>query len=353
MTLSFSLKNSFKLTALSSLFGCGLLGLSLSTPAQAEGKLVLYCSVQNTTCEKVAHAFSKKYNVDTQFVRNSTGTVLGKIKAEKENPQADVWYGGTLEPHFQARDAGLLETYRSPLQKEIMPQFKKLTEQRGDTTSIIYLMELGIGMNEKLLAEKNIAKPQCYADLLKPEFKGLIQYPDPRVSGTGYTILTTLIEIMGEDKAFAYLKELDKNIAQYTKTGLATANISTGAAAVDIGFMHTYVREKDKGAPVIGALPCEGTGYTLGAVSIIKNGRNLDNAKRFVDFVLSAEAQEIPWREADSYQLPTNIHAKAHPHLSEPAKLKLLDIDFIKFGSDQEAKRLIERWVENVKERKE
>jgi len=51
--------------------------------------------------------------------------------------------------------------------------------------------------------------------------------------------------------------------------------------------------------------------------------------------------------------LPTNIHAKAHPHLSEPAKLKLLDIDFIKFGSDQEAKRLIERWVENVKERKE
>ena len=114
MTLSFSLKNSFKLTALSSVLGCGLLGLSLSTPVQAEGKLVLYCSVQNTTCEKVAHAFSKKYNVDTQFVRNSTGTVLGKIKAEKENPQADVWYGGTLEPHFQARDAGLLETYRSP-----------------------------------------------------------------------------------------------------------------------------------------------------------------------------------------------------------------------------------------------
>ena len=96
MTLSFSLKNSFKLTALSSVLGCGLLGLSLSTPAQAEGKLVLYCSVQNTTCEKVAHAFSKKYNVDTQFVRNSTGTVLGKIKAEKENPQADVWYGETL-----------------------------------------------------------------------------------------------------------------------------------------------------------------------------------------------------------------------------------------------------------------
>lgn len=344
MKPSFYLKNTLKLTALSA-----LLGLSLSATAKAEGKLVLYCSVQNTTCEKVAKAFGKKYNVETQFVRNSTGTVLGKIKAEKENPQADVWYGGTLEPHFQARDAGLLATYRSPMQKEIMPQFKKLTEQRGDTTSIIYLMDLGIGMNEKVLAEKHITPPKCYADLLKPEFKGLIQYPDPRVSGTGYSILTTLIEIMGEDKAFNYLKELGKNIAQYTKSGLATGNLSTGASAIDIGFMHTYVREKDKGAPVIGNLPCEGIGYTLGAVSIIKNARNLENAKHFVDFVLSAEAQEIPWREADSYQLPTNIHAKAHPSVSDPAKLKLIDIDFIKFGSDQEAKRLIERWVKETK----
>lgn len=339
------LKNAFKLTAL-----CGLLGLGLSNNTQAEGKLTVYCSVQNTTCEKVTQAFSKKYNVETQFVRNSTGTVLGKIKAEKDNPQADVWYGGTIEPHLQAREAGLLETYRSPLQKDILPQLQKLTEQRGDTTSIIYLMDLGIGMNEKTLAEKGIAKPQCYENLLKPEFKELIQYPDPRVSGTGYTILSTLITIMGEDEAYKYLKALDKNMGQYTKTGMATANLSTGAAAIDIGFMHTYVREHDKGAPVVGVLPCEGIGYTLGAVSIIKNGRNLENAKRFVDFVLTVEAQEIPWRKADSYQLPTNIHAQAHPNLPNAARLKLLDIDFIKFGSDQEAKRLIERWVKEVKE---
>ncbi|OOF49494.1 hypothetical protein BKK52_02995 [Rodentibacter trehalosifermentans] len=338
------LKNILKFTAL-----CALLGFSLPKHAEAQGKLVIYCSVQNTTCEKVSQAFSKKYDVETQFVRHSTGTVLGKLKAEKDNPQADVWYGGTFEPHLQARDAGLLATYRSPEQKNILPQFKNLVEQRGDTTSIIYLMELGIGVNEKLLAEKNIKTPQCYSDLVKPEFKDLVQYPDPRVSGTGYSILTTLIETMGEDKAFDYLKALNKNISQYTKTGMATSHLSTGATAVNISFMHAYVREKDKGAPVVGILPCEGVGYTLGAASIIKNGRNLDNAKRFIDFVLSAEAQEIPWREADSYQLPTNIHAKSHPNLPDPMKLKLIDIDFIRFGHDQEAKRLIDRWMKEVK----
>ena len=138
-------------------------------------------------------------------------------------------------------------------------------------------------------------------------------------------------------------------MAQYSKSGLATGNLATGEVGVDIAFMHGYVREKDKSAPVKGILPCEGAGYTLGAVSIIKGARNLENAKHFVDFVLDTEAQEIPWRESDAYQIPANIHAKASPKASEPSKLKLSDIDFIRFGADAESKRLIERWVETVK----
>ena len=165
-----SIKTTLKLTALSA-----LTALAYTSHAQAEGKLTVYCSVQNVLCEKVTQAFSKKYNVDAQFVRNSTGVVLGKIKAEKENPQADFWFGGTIEPHLQAAELGLLESYRSPLQKDIMPQFKSLMEQRGNFTSIIYLMELGIGVNTKKLKELNIPAPKCYADLIKPEYQGQIQ----------------------------------------------------------------------------------------------------------------------------------------------------------------------------------
>jgi len=146
-----SIKTTLKLTALSA-----LTALAYTSHAQAEGKLTVYCSVQNVVCEKVTQAFSKKYNVDAQFVRNSTGVVLGKIKAEKENPQADFWFGGTIEPHLQAAELGLLESYRSPLQKDIMPQFKSLMEQRGNFTSVIYLMELGIGVNTKKLKELNV-----------------------------------------------------------------------------------------------------------------------------------------------------------------------------------------------------
>ena len=338
-----SIKTTLKLTALSA-----LTALAYTPHTLAEGKLTVYCSVQNVVCEKVTQAFSKKYNVDAQFVRNSTGVVLGKIKAEKENPQADFWFGGTIEPHLQAAELGLLESYRSPLQKDIMPQFKSLMDQRGNFTSVIYLMELGIGVNTKKLKELNIPAPKCYADLIKPEYQGQIQYPDPRVSGTGYSLISTFSTLWGEEKAFDYLKKLESNLMQHTKTGLASNYLANGTVAIDLGFMLVYPREKKNGAPVEGILPCEGVGYSLGGASIIKGARNLNNAKLFMDFVLSKEAQEIPWRESDSYQLPTNIHAEPAPGFLPASKLKLVDIDFMKFGTDQEGKRLTQRWVSEV-----
>lgn len=333
-------KNLLKLTAL-----CLFCSVFLPMTVRAEGRLNIYCSVQNTTCEKISRTFAEKYNVKTQFIRNSTGTVLGKIKTEKDNPQADVWFGGTLEPHLQAADLGLLEKYRSPNQKDIMPIFQKLTEQRGDYTSVIYVMELAIGINRKKLESLNIRPPKCFKDLLDPRFKNQIQYADPRVSGTGYSFITTLIALWGEEKAFDYLAELNKNVAQFSKSGLATSNLATGEVAVDISFMNTYLREQEKSSSVEGILPCEGVGYTLGSTSIIKGARNLDNAKLFTDWVLTAEAQELPWREADSYQRPANIHAKIYPKARYIQTEKFIDLDVIRFGSDKESKRLIQRWT--------
>lgn len=342
-----SLSNGLKL-ALKSTAVLGLAALVVPQ-AQAEGRLTVYCSVQNTTCERVLHKFGEKYQIATQFVRNSTGATLGKIKSEKNNPQADLWFGGTLEPHYQAAGEDLLAPYISPKQQEILPQFQQLSQKLRGYNSIIYLIELGIGVNTNKLAQFGLPTPQCFADLLKPEFKQLIQYPDPRVSGTGYSIIATLVQLWGEQKAFDYLQKLHKNVAQYSKTGLAVANLASGEVAVDLSFMPIYVREKQRGASVEGIFPCEGVGYSLGAVSIIKGARNLDNAKLFVDWILSAEAQEFMWREAESYTLPTNQYAQVSPTSVNPAKLNLIDIDFTRFGSQQEAKRLIDKWLEMTK----
>ncbi|QIM62837.1 hypothetical protein A1D29_05780 [Pasteurellaceae bacterium Orientalotternb1] len=327
-----------------------LLSPFFSTNVQAEGKLTVYCTVQNHVCESMTKIFSQKYNVETQFIHGGTGTIFGRIKAEKANPQADVWYGGTIEPHFQAGQLGLLEAYRSPAQADVLPQFKNLIESnKGEFTSIIYLLVLGFGVNTEKLEKLGVEAPKKWADLLDSRLKGEVQLPDPRSSGTTYSLIATLISLWGEEKAFTFLKQLDQNISQYVKSSLVTANLSRGESAVTVGFVHSYVTEKEKGAAVEAILPEDGVGYALGGASILKGARNLDNAKLFIDWVLSKDAQEIPWREHGVYQIPTNVKAEIAPQSVKLEGVKLVELDYDRFGSSEEGKRLIDKWLKDVK----
>lgn len=327
-----------------------LFGSIHTNPAQAAGKLTLYCSMQYDVCERVANVFGQKYQVDTRFVRHSTGAALAKIKSEQFLPQADVWYGGTIEPHFQAGALGLLHAYRSPRQAEILPVFQELMRQKGEFTSIGYMIIFGLGMNHEKLRQLGISDyPKCMRDLLDPRLKNQVQLPDPRSSGTGYTFLTAAVQLWGEDKAFDYLKALNQNISQYTKSGVERTLLSRGEVAVSIGFLSGYALEKAKGAPVTMQTLCEGTPYSLGGISILRNARNLDNAKLFMDWALSAEAQQLALQDEKIYQYPTNVNAELSPDAPAPEALNLIPFDFDRFGSDAEAKRLIERWVREVK----
>lgn len=324
--------------------------LLLSNPALAEGRLNIYCTVQNEVCEDVAQRFAKKYDVETSFIHASTGTILGKLKAEKDNPQADVWYGGTIEPHFQAADLGLLEPFRPANQANILPQFKNLTaSKKGEYTSIIYMLVLGMGINTEKLKTLGLEMPKTWDDLLNSKLQGEIQIPDPRSSGTTFTVMATLISLWGEEKAFEYLKKLDANISQYPKSNLVTSNLVRGEIAESIGFIHAYATEKEKGNPIEYVLPEGKVGYALGGSSIVKNARNLANAKLFADFVLTKEIQELTWRDHGLYQMPTVINAEASSKLPKPETLNLVEYDFEKFGSSEEGKRLINKWVEEVK----
>ena len=92
-------------------------------------------------------------------------------------------------------------------------------EQTGYRTTGIYSGALGFSYNKPALEKKGIPAPKCWADLIKPEFKGDVQMANPAASGTAYTAMATLVQVFGEDKAFEYLKALHKNISNYPKSG--------------------------------------------------------------------------------------------------------------------------------------
>ena len=339
-----------KLTVLSTLVAAGVALATLSGAAQAKGRLVVYCSATNEMCETETKAFGEKYDVKTSFIRNGSGSTLAKVDAEKKNPQADVWYGGTLDPQSQAGEMDLLMPYKSANLAEIMPQFQDPAKRKGNYSSAVYVGILGFGVNTQRLKEKNLPIPQCWKDLTNPIYKGEIQIADPQSSGTAYTALATFAQLWGEDQAFDYLKQLNTNVSQYTKSGIAPArNTARGEIAIGIGFLHDYSQEKEQGAPIELIAPCEGTGYEIGGVSILKGARNLDNAKLFVDWVLSKEAQELSWKQGKSYQILTNTKAESSPLSLKMDSLKLINYDMDKYGASDTRKALIDKWVNEVK----
>jgi raw score 12.16 len=113
--------------------------------------------------------------------------------------------------------------------------------------------------------------------------------------------------------------------------------------------LHEYSLEKAKGAPVELVVPCEGTGYEIGGVSIIKGARNLENAKLFVDWALSKEAQELTWKKGEAYSILTNSTAEQSPYALDFKSINLINYDFDKYGSSDLRKRLITKWVDDVK----
>jgi iron(III) transport system substrate-binding protein len=319
-----------------------------ATPALAQGEVVVYCSVQEEWCRPMVAAFEKATGIKVLMTRKSSGEFYAQIKAESANPKGDVWWGGTGDPHLQAAEELLTDPYVSPVLNDLQDWAVRQAKASKFRTVGIYAGALGYSYNATELAKRKLPEPKCWADLVKPAFKDEVQVANPNSSGTSYTMLATLVQLMGEDKAFDYLKALHKNVNQYTKSGAAPARAAaTGESLVGITFQHDAVTQAVNGAPVKIVSPCEGTGYEIGSMSIIKGAKNLANARKWYDWALSPEAQAIGGG-VKSFQVPSNKKAPVPAQAPKLAQIKLIDYDFAKYGSSAERTRLLKKWDNDV-----
>ena len=317
-------------------------------PALAQNQLNVICPVQAEWCSLAAVEFERETGIKVAMTLKGSGESFAQIAAEKANPKLDVWFGGTGDPHLQAAELGLLEEYKSTMLRELQPWAQKQAEQAKYRTVGMYLGALGIGYNTELLAKKKGTAPACWKDLVKPEFAGEVQMANPNASGTAYTAIATFVQLFGEEEAFKYLKALHRNINNYPRSGVGPIKAAArGETLASVSFIHDAVTEAQAGFPVKGVAPCEGTGYEIGSLSIVKGARNLDNAKKFVDWALSAKAQALG-AKSGQFQIPSNVAAPISPLSPKMADIKLINYDFAKYGTSAERKRLLERWDKEV-----
>ena len=335
-----------RLTILSTLLFAGTALSAVS--AQAAGELNLICSADVVICEQMKGDFEKSHDIKVNMVRLSSGETYAKVRAEARNPKTDIWWAGTGDPHMQAASENLTLEYKSPMLDQLQDWAVKQAESTGYRTVGVYAGALGWGYNTEIFKSKGYKEPVCWADLLAPELKGEIQIANPNSSGTAYTALASLVQIMGEDQAFDYLTKLNANVSQYTKSGSAPVKAAArGESTIGIVFMHDAVAQTVEGFPIKAVAPCEGTGYEIGSMSIVKGAKNLENAKKWYDWALSAEAQSH-MKDAKSFQLPSNKSAEVPKEAPKFEDIKLIDYDFAKYGNPDVRKALLARWDKEI-----
>jgi iron(III) transport system substrate-binding protein len=319
-----------------------------ATSVMAQGRLTLYCSSDEAWCRQAKTEFEKKTGITVDMTRKSSGETYAQIKAEASNPRGDIWWGGTGDPHLQAAEEGLTQAYVSPVRSQLHDWATRQALASKVRTVGIYSGALGYGYNEELLKKQNLPVPACWKDLIKPAYKGKIQVANPNSSGTAYTMLATLVQLFGEKEAFDFMKAMNANVNQYTKSGSAPIKAAgSGETVIGIVFLHDSVAVAEAGFPVKSVAPCEGTGYEIGSMSIIQGSRNLENAKKFYEFALEADFQSKA-QLVKSFQVPSNKGAKTSPKAPDLSKIKLIDYDFVKYGSAAERRRLLKKWDDEI-----
>ena len=313
-----------------------------------QSQVNVICSVQADWCNMIQTVFAKSTGIKVNMALKGSGEALAQLMAEKANPKTDVWFGGTGDPHLQAAENDLTIEYKSATLPQLHGWAQDQARQSGYKTVGIYSGPLGFGYNSELVAKKKLDVPKSWADLLKPQYKGEIQVANPASSGTAYTMIATLVQLMGEDKAFDYLKGLHRNIGQYTRSGTGPIKaVARGETAVSISFVHDGPGEKLQGFPVETVTTAEGTGAEIGSMSIIKGARNLAQAKQFYEWALTPQAQQFG-AATRQYQLPSNKATPVDPLVPDFRKIRLINYDYAKYGASAERKRLIARWEKDV-----
>ena len=315
----------------------------LIAAAQAEGELTVYGSCEEEYLTAACQHFEELFGIKVNAQRLSTGEVQAKIEEENGNPSADVWFGGTTDLYNVCAAEGLLEPYAATNASHLISDMYK--DADGNWYGI-YKGILGFMVNTDELTRLGLEAPQDWADLLKPEYQGLVWLSNYNTAGTAKLVVNTMIQKYGHDEGIQYLVDLDKNIEVYTKSGSGPSkNVGTGECVIGIGFLHDGITQiVDNGYTNVSlVIPSSGTSFEIGATAIFKGAAHSNAAKLWIEYALSPECVELGAQNG-SYQFLVIDNATQPTQAAEFG----LDPDNVMDYDFEDAKANITTYVEEV-----
>lgn len=317
-----------KRLAKSILLGCFIFCSFLSPQARAETTITVYGNSEPEMLRLYTAEFKKTHpDITIKWVRDSAGPILSRLMAERDAPRADVIFGLSLAAALTLQPHGLLEPYRPQGLDELLPEMRA----KDDPPSWVPVNAWGaaICLNTKELEKLKLDPPASWADLKDPKYKGLVVMPSPVSSSTGLFIVETWLSLLGDEKAWEYMEELDSNIKMYIHSGCKPCQMAAqGEAPIGVSSGVCAVPWQKRKAPLAVVTPSEGTGWDMEVAALVKKDRADDDpvkiaAKKFLDFAASPAVAKIA---ADNGYIP----ARAEALTEEAAKQRslFLTMDF-------------------------
>lgn len=258
-------------------------------PAAKTDKLVIYSPHPLTFINPLVSEFEKQSGIKVEVVAAGTGELMKRVESEKANPLGDICWGGALGG-MKAKST-IFENYTSVNENHIQPAFKNVEGPLTRCTDVPSV----IMVNTNLIGDIKI---EGYEDLLNPKLKGKIAFCDPAKSSSAYEHLINMLYAMGKgdpEKGWDYVKALCTNLDGKLLSGSSAVykGVADGEYAVGCTFEEGGAQYVANGAPVKLVYMKEGVISRPDGVYIIKNAKNMENAKKFVDFVTGKDAQTL------------------------------------------------------------
>jgi iron(III) transport system substrate-binding protein len=260
--------------------------MCLSARVEAQQKVVIYSSNDDTLHKLVFAAFTKETGIAVEPISAGSGVVVKRIQTEKDRPGGDIIWGVSrslldtnkqyFSPYLSKNHDATPAEYREPTNLWI-----------GNNLHLIVILQ-----NTKVLPEDQ--GPKTWADLLDPKWKGKIAFTDPANSGSAYSTVTMLVDHFGGgDSGWFKVKELLANTKVLNRSSLVFQGVGNGEYPLGISLEYAGYVWAAGGAPVKTIYPADGTIAQMEGVAIIKGGPNADAAKVFVDYINRKDVREM------------------------------------------------------------
>ena len=306
------------------------------------GEITAYTSLEEDDVQVYLDEFAKAHpDIKVNVLRLSTGDLGARMLAEKSNPQQDVIWGWAVTNMADPRILEMIEPYKPKGFDEMKTKYKDPDGRWFATTGYF----AGFCVNNVVIKQLGLPMPTSWQDLLNPVYKGNVVMPNPASSGTGYLQIASILQMKGEEEGWKFLKALDANIAQYIKSGSKPCKAAAaGEFAIGASFAFSAVKLIMEGYPITLVVPSEGAGYEMEVSGLMKTAKNKEDAKAFLDWLLTPEAAKLYGERAAMSAVPgakaTEAILKAG--LPEDVSTVLFKMDFN--WSAQNKDRVLAEW---------